>query len=184
MVADDRRSGDVRQIVTEVGVKHLAVTDLVAADLERIAWSGGPSHIREVARQLDRVAGGDSEYLAVRAPDGSPIAKGGIDSTQDPGVGTIWQVATRDDVRGLGIATRLIHAAEHRIRTRGLTKAKLSVGVDNTHALLLYERLGYVAQGERRSSWEADREDGSTYTKETVLTDMEKNLEHPPPRTT
>ncbi len=173
---DDEPSGDMRQIVTETGIEELAVTDLSAADLKMIAWSGPPAHLRAVARELDRVPAGDAEYLAVRAPDGTPIATGGIDYAQEPGVGTIWQLATRADVQGLGIGTRLIRAAESRIRARGLARARLSVEPDNPRARALYERLGYIPHGERPASWQAEREDGSLFTYETVLTDMEKSL--------
>ena len=52
----------------------------------------------------------------------------------------------------------------------------LSVEHDNPRAQTLYERLGYIACGERSASWESLREDGSRFLYETVLTDMRKPL--------
>jgi ribosomal protein S18 acetylase RimI-like enzyme len=176
MSGGDHLSASLRELVTELGIERLAVTNLVHTDLGHIAWSGSPAHVRHVAKELDRVACGDAEYLAVRLPAGTPIAKGGIDFGERPGAGVIHQVATHPDLRGLGIGSRLVAAAEARIRARGLTMARLSVEHDNPRARTLYERLGYVRCGECNASWEAQREDGSMFTYETVLTDMEKAL--------
>ena len=107
---------ELREIVTEFGVENLVVNDLTEADLEFIGWSGSPLHVSHVAAELRRAERGDAEYLAARAPDGSPVAKGGIDYTQEPGVGVIQQLATRTDLQGLGIGTRVVEAAETRIR--------------------------------------------------------------------
>jgi ribosomal protein S18 acetylase RimI-like enzyme len=172
----DHLSGSLRDRVTELGIDRLAVTDLVESDLRDIGWSGSPAHVRHVAKELDRVACGDAEYLAVRLPDGTPIAKGGIDFGERSDAGVIHQLATHRDLRGLGIGSRLVAAAEARIRARGLTMASLSVEHDNPRARALYERLGYIRCGERDASWEAQQEDGSLFTYETVLTDMEKAL--------
>src|SRR5512133_543078 len=53
----------------------LIIDDLMEADLPAIAWSGGPGHLRSVARYLARAASGEVEYLAVRTPDGRIVAK-------------------------------------------------------------------------------------------------------------
>ena len=166
----------MREVVVTLGVEHLAVTALVDTDLTLIEWSGSPLHVLHVAAELERRARGEAEYLAIRAPDGTPIAKCGLDLAAVPGAGVIHQLATRPDLRGLGIATRLMAAAEARVHDRGLMTAMVSVERDNARARALYERLGYVACGERAASWEAQRDDGSTYLYETRLTDMKKCL--------
>ena len=172
----DEGGRELREMVTEFGVENLVVNDLTEADLDLIGWSGSTLHVSHVAAELRRAPRGDAEYLAARAPDGTPVAKGGIDYTQEPGVGVIHQLATRSDLQGLGIGTRVIEAAEARIRARGLTTAILSVGHDNPRAQALYERIGYIACGERSASWESQREDGSRFLYETVLMDMRKPL--------
>jgi ribosomal protein S18 acetylase RimI-like enzyme len=176
VVADNDSRRGLREVVTQFGIARLVVDDLTSDDLDLIGWSGSPLHVRHVAAELQRAADGEAEYLAVRAPDGAPVAKGAIDYTLEPGVGVIHQLATHPDVRGLGIGARVIEAAEVRIRARGLTIALLSVEPDNPRAQALYERLGYVASGERTATWERQRDDGSTYLHATVLTDLSKSL--------
>ncbi|WP_370410983.1 GNAT family N-acetyltransferase [Streptomyces fradiae] len=49
----------------------------------------------------------------------------------------------REDLRGQGIGTALIRAAEELARERGRTHLGLGVGDDNPRAAALYARLGY-----------------------------------------
>jgi len=177
MAPDFHGADALRAVVSRFGVESLTIDDLRSSDPERIAWSGTPAHVRNVAAQLERVECGEVEYLAVRLPDGTPIAKGGLDYQAVPGAATIWQLATHQDVQGMGIGTRLIAAAEARIRARGLVKATMSVESGNHRARALYLRLGYVSRGGHSASWEAVRGDGSTpdYSA-TSLIEMEKDL--------
>jgi ribosomal protein S18 acetylase RimI-like enzyme len=134
----------------------LRVDDLNSNDLARIGWSGGPTHLRYVAAALERVAGGGVEYLAVRTPDGEPVAIGGIDYEAHPGAGTLWQLTTKESLRGRGLGTRLIEEAERRIRRRGLRLALIGVEEDNPRARGLYERLGYRVCGTEEHSWNVE----------------------------
>ena len=68
--------------------------------------------VTSVSKQLSRVATGEVEYLVVRAPNGQSVAKGGVDYMAKPGVGLIWQVATREEFRILGIGGLLIGELE------------------------------------------------------------------------
>jgi ribosomal protein S18 acetylase RimI-like enzyme len=167
---------ELRRFVRDLGVDRLAIDDLQVDDLEGLGWSGSPLHLEQVANDLRRVDDGEVDYLAARLPDGTPVAKGGVDYVHEPGEGSIYQLVTRVELRGLGIGTRLVVEAEERIRARGLPLARLGVEVDNPRARALYERLGYVATGERPAAWEAMRPDGSVFTYETVLTEMKKQL--------
>ena len=155
---------------------HVTVGDLQAADLERIAWSGSPSHLKNVAGQLERRDRGAVDYLVVRDADGLPIAKGAIDWEEAPNAGTIMQLATREDLQGRGHARRLIAEAEGRIRDRGLRTIRLSVEPDNERARRLYEHLGFRACGEREIGWEHETDDGTIGWYSTVVVDMEKSL--------
>jgi ribosomal protein S18 acetylase RimI-like enzyme len=154
----------------------LRVDDLSQADLPALSWSGTRQHLVSVRRALDRVRSGEVEYLAVRAPNGHPIAKVGIDYAANPGAGTLWQMATIQELRGLGIGTHLISTAESRIRKRGLSLAQLDVELDNPRARTLYERLGYREAGRRSASWDVEDADGrlNVYTTEVAL--LRKNL--------
>jgi ribosomal protein S18 acetylase RimI-like enzyme len=130
-----------------------------------------------MASQFDRVKLGEVAYLAVRLPTQEPVAKGGVDFAAHAGAGTICQMATRGGLEGLGLASRLIGALEDRIRQRGLPTARLSVETDNHRARRLYVHLGYNERGDRRASWEAERDDGSGFTYRATLVDMRRDLD-------
>ena len=136
---------------------EVIVDDLTRADLEagRIDWSGSASHLRNVAQQLDRRDRGVLDYLVLRV-DGEPVCKAAIDYEEFAGAGEIMQLATHPDLEGRGYATRLIAAAEQRMRERGVSEARMSVEPDNDRAMGLYLHLGYQPVGEREIGWEGD----------------------------
>ena len=166
----------VRDVIRRQGVDALVVDDLTEADLSWLGWSGNELHIKSVSDALSRVPSGDVEYLVVRAPSGEPIAKGAVYNADPLGPGALWQLATHGDLQGLGIGTRLIRALEERARSRGLTSCWLGVELDNPRARTLYERLGYVAFGERDDGWDAQDSDGRTYWYATRVTLMRRSL--------
>jgi ribosomal protein S18 acetylase RimI-like enzyme len=174
----DRVIRDVRSVLEIEGVDGLWVDDLIKDDLSSLGWSGAPLHLVSVGRALDRVASGEVEYLVVRAPDGHPIAKVGIDYAANPGAGTLWQMATAHELQGLGIGTHLISVAESRIRERGLLVAQLDVGDNNPRARALYERLGYREAGRRCASWDVEDADGNVSRYETELVMLRKELSY------
>ena len=162
------------------GPGSVLVDDLRAEDLGHLDWSGSKAHLRSVAKQLERMADGEAEYLVARGPDGTPVAKAGIDYGVARWRGVIWQVVVRDELQGLGLGTRLLEEAEARIRARGCRLAVLSVEVDNPRAQALYERLGYRGVGTRETGWEADGPDGTVAWYTTEVLDMEKPLPSTP----
>ena len=157
-------------------VGDLVVDDLTADDLDQIRWSGSATHVRNVARQLGRVASGEVVYLAVRAPDGAPVAKAGVDFSAHPGAGTIWQLVTRAGLEGRGLARRLIGELERRILDRRLSLAWITVEPGNERARTMYERLGYELREERVASWEAEQEDGTVAVHHTVIIELARHL--------
>ncbi len=176
VVASAQAERETRDRLDQGGPEALRVDDLVIADLPHIAWSGNPSHLRNVEGQLTRAASGEVEYLAVRAPSGAPVAKGGIDYTLHEAAGTMFQLATLPNLQGLGIARRLISVAEDRIRERGLSVAMLGVEDDNDRARSIYERLGYEVCGHEEDSWETEDEQGNKHTKYAQITLLKKHL--------
>ena len=158
------------------GAAHIEITPLEPGDIEDIAWSGSRTHLENVVLQLQRVANGDVDYLAVRA-NGHAVCKGGIDFAEEPGAGTIWQLATHAQLEGIGLATRLIHELEQRALERGIGRLRLAVGLDNERARWLYEYLGYRAIGESEVSWESEAADGSRFLYTTKVTQMLKVVE-------
>jgi ribosomal protein S18 acetylase RimI-like enzyme len=112
----------------------IVIRDLTAADLDAIGWSGGPSHLRAVGVQLERVTARLAEYLVACPPSGLPVGKAGIDYISTTDAGLIHQVAVHGALQSCGIGTLLMQAAEERIRGRGRTHAELWVEHDNPRA--------------------------------------------------
>jgi ribosomal protein S18 acetylase RimI-like enzyme len=158
------------------GVSSLVIDDLVHDDLDKIAWSGDPRHPIMVGQVLDRVAGGEVAYLAVRAPNGWPVAKVGIDFATYPDAGVLWQFATHPGLQGQGVGSHLIAGAERRIVSRGRPLARIGVEDDNPGARRLYERLGFVVDGHDTESWERSDGDGRVTTHHAQVTRMRKDL--------
>ncbi len=165
-----------REVIDAQGVEALEVGDLVVGDLPLLGWSGNASHIGNVAGRLERVVRGEIEYLAVRAPGGEPVAKLCIDYAEQPGVATLMQLETHSDLRRLGIATRLIAEAEHRVARRGVRRIVIGVEDSNPRARSLYERLGYVMCGRMAAAWDREDEHGVVSLYKTELVQLEKFL--------
>ena len=53
--------------------------------------------------------------------------------------------------RGQGIGQRLMAACIARARQRGITRIELQVRIDNTRAIALYQRMGFVPEGRKRN---------------------------------
>jgi ribosomal protein S18 acetylase RimI-like enzyme len=157
-------------------VDAIVVDDLTLDDLDRIGWSGSPEHIKSVAGKLERVVDGSVEYLVARGPGGEPVSKGLIDYAIHTDAGTLEQLVTRPDLMSRGIGTKLMRAAERRIRARGKRWAVLGVEDDNPRARALYERLGYVAYARAHDSWDALNEQGEVFRYETEVTLMRLDL--------
>jgi len=161
--------------MTSVALK-LSVRDLSHEDLASCGWAGSEHHLAGVAGQLERARTGEVDYLAVCAPAGIPVAKGGVDYQVKDGAGTLWQLAVHPALQSCGIGTFLIAAAELRIGNRGLRQAELAVEEDNHRARALYERLGYVVYDRQPDSWDEQAADGSLRRHETICTLMRKEL--------
>jgi ribosomal protein S18 acetylase RimI-like enzyme len=166
----------VRSLIRQQGTAALVVDDLRQDDLALLEWSGSPLHIQSVAAALARVPSGEVEYLVVRAPGGTPIAKGGIEYADPHGPGKLYQLATHPGIQSLGIGSHLIAALEDRIRTRGFDQAWLGVELDNLRARALYERLSYQAFAEETDGWETEDTTGRRFWKETRIVVMRHTL--------
>lgn len=103
------------------------VDNLRHSDLAELDWAGGLLHVSHVRDALSRVPSGEVEYLVVRAPSGEPVAKAGIDYAKRDDAGVLWQLATYPRLQSLGLGTRLVGEATHRIRARGRRWVVLAV---------------------------------------------------------
>ncbi|MFB6605169.1 GNAT family N-acetyltransferase [Streptomyces noursei] len=157
-------------------VLPIAIRDLTPSDLPSCTWSGSATHLRQVAKELERAAVGEVDYLAACTPVDLPVAIGGVDYRITSGAGTLWQLAVIPALQSHGIGTLLILAAEGRMRARGVRRAELGVEESNPRARSLYERLGYVAYDRQPDAWDEEAPDGSVHRYETMCTLMRKDL--------
>lgn len=88
----------------------------------------------------------------------------------------LFQLDTVDELQGLGLGSRLIEAAEDRIRRRGLRLAGMGVEDSNPRARALYERLGYSFAAREPASWEVTDEDGTAVLYETEINVLIKDI--------
>ncbi|MFF5141670.1 GNAT family N-acetyltransferase [Streptomyces sp. NPDC013157] len=120
----------------------------------------GPADVPEMLDLVSRTRPGPflprtvelGTYLGIRR-DGRLIAMAG-ERLHPPGWTEISAVCTDPAHRGEGLATRLIRAVAHGIRERGETPF-LHTGAENTHAIRLYESLGFRLR--RRTAFVAAR---------------------------
>ncbi len=126
--------------------------DLEAHDLSDLDWSGGPEHVREVARTLEDSYHQDAVILGGVLGNGLLVALGAAD-LRDPAVGVIRMLSVHERLQSLGIGTALIGALEHRVRSAGRSTARLLVELDNPRARALYLRLGYREVAAMTDAW-------------------------------
>ena len=65
-----------------------------------------------------------------------------------PAVAAVGNVYVRHDARGRGLAGRVTAAVARDLQARGIRTIVLNVRQDNTAAIKVYERLGFVVHGE------------------------------------
>lgn len=110
-------TADIGQLYREFAVRDGLIAGTVAA----------PRLIRSWRRVLE----------TVRYPSGEGA---------DLPAAEILSVAVDQQAGGRGIGRRVVHAATQRLAERGEHAVKVVTGVDNTAALRLYERCGFIVQ--------------------------------------
>jgi ribosomal protein S18 acetylase RimI-like enzyme len=131
-------------------------------DLPGLEWYGLFSAHREVFRDaFARQERGDNLML-LAVLNGFPVGQAWIDLARHraASAGLLWAVRVYPFLRGMGIGTRLLRAAEEAVRARGYEWAEIGVEKSNPRARRLYERLGYRAVGELREKFRFARPDG------------------------
>ena len=94
------------------------------------------------------LASGDARILLARL-DGRVVGFANAAIRRDPGVmeetfGAIDNVFVVPDMRGTGVARRLVGRLEDWFRERGVNEAQLSVVAANTHAVDVWSALGFA----------------------------------------
>lgn len=150
----------------------LTVRDLDFDDLQDLAWSGSPEHLKAIAEALEAALAGEVAMLAIQLPNGNLVANGGVDFRKDPTKGEPWMLSVHEAWQSLGLGTLLIGALEDKIREQGRPIARIGVEHDNPRALALYRRLGYREVDTELDGWSIGG--GRNYV--TVCTMLEKEL--------
>jgi ribosomal protein S18 acetylase RimI-like enzyme len=103
---------------------------------------------RHMAHSLDPVEG--AATLIARAADGKRLGyihlRPGTDGVTEEPCGYISLLAVAEDAEGMGVAGRLMGAAETWARSRGYRLLSLDVFADNRRAVRFYERGGFKAE--------------------------------------
>lgn len=165
---------DIRTQLQQEGISSLSVSALAETDLDAMQWAGNELHLKTVARQIRSDHDGDT--LAVRARDGTVLAKGYIDHEVSETESDIGQLATHPKLQSMGIGRVLMNAAESCIRARNKKVAVLGVETINVRAKALYDRLGYVPRHTEKQGWDSVDKDGKTFYYETDVLIMSKEL--------
>lgn len=101
--------------------------------------AGAEREAADAALPLHRLEQPRSEYLV--AWDGAePLGHVCIEWSEPPELQDLWVLP---ELRSRGIGTALVAAVERRVAARGHDLLALTVGIGNTGAARLYERLGY-----------------------------------------
>lgn len=124
----------------------LEVRRLEATDLEGIEAREPPG--QGFVRAMWELQQRGACVLLVAWSDGVPVGSAQLDLRIDP-----WEVKNLhvdEQARGHGVGTALMAEAERLAAPSGLLT--VGVGVDNTRARALYERLGYRPTGQESST--------------------------------
>jgi ribosomal protein S18 acetylase RimI-like enzyme len=130
--------------------------DFVAREGRYLAFVEGPPLENTRAFVLDHIQRGLPQFVAISAgevvgwcdvtPKERPIyAHGGV-----LGIGLLPQF------RGQGIGTNLIRSTLAATRTIGLHRVELTVRENNTRAIELYKKVGFVVEGFQRDAVQID----------------------------
>ncbi len=77
----------------------------------------------------------------------------------------IANIAVKNKFRRMGIGSLLLKQAENAAREKNCSFISLEVRVSNTPAITLYEKYGYVSQGERKNFYSSPTENALIMTK-------------------
>ncbi len=149
---------------------EISFRDLQEADLDRLEWSGGPSHIVSLRAALQRAWAGEVDLVVGELRSGGLVACGAVDHAKNPP--ELWMLSVHPAWQSVGVGTEMIAFLEGRIAERGGPVAGLGVELDNPRARALYHRLGYRTTGEKIDEWP----DGSGALYVTICELMSKPL--------
>jgi RimJ/RimL family protein N-acetyltransferase len=124
-----------------------------------ITSPGSVSEPSEAFWVAEMIRAGEHLVLVAEA-DGDVV--GNVLVSVDRGVATehigVLSITIADGWRDVGIGSELVAAAQRWTRERGLRKLSLGVFPDNERAVAVYEKRGFVREGQRRGQYRVDDE--------------------------
>lgn len=133
--------------------------DAVARERKYIGFIEGPPEEASRAFVRGLLEGGGVHLVAV---DASGAVVGWCDVQRAPFEGFRHTgrlgMGLLPEARGKGLGRRLMQAAIHAARERGMERIELEVFASNTRAIRLYESAGFVHEGVKRRARKLDGE--------------------------
>jgi len=133
-----------------------------AADLPLLEWYGLHTPHREILANAFRMQENGTGAMLLTEVNGFPAGQVCVDFLRKRHLGraTLWALRVFPPLRGIGLGTRLMRAAEAVVAGRGGGIAELGVDRDNAGVLPFYHRLGYLTCGTERGHFAYRPPDG------------------------
>jgi ribosomal protein S18 acetylase RimI-like enzyme len=130
--------------------------DFVAREGRYLAFVEGPPLENTRAFVLDHIQRGHPQFVAVSA--GEVVGWCDVTPKERPiyAHGGVLGIGLLPRFRGRGIGTNLIRSTLAATRTIGLHRVELTVRQNNTRAIELYRKVGFVVEGFQRDAVQID----------------------------
>jgi ribosomal protein S18 acetylase RimI-like enzyme len=130
--------------------------DFVAREGRYLAFVEGPPLESTRAFVLDHIQRGHPQFVAVSA--GEVVGWCDVTPKERPiyAHGGVLGIGLLPRFRGQGIGTNLIRSTLAATRTIGLHRVELTVRQNNTRAIELYRKVGFVVEGFQRDAVQID----------------------------
>jgi ribosomal protein S18 acetylase RimI-like enzyme len=130
--------------------------DFVAREGRYLAFVEGPPLENTRAFVLDHIQRGHPQFVAVSA--GEVVGWCDVTPKERPiyAHGGVLGIGLLPRFRGQGIGTNLIRSTLAATRTIGLHRVELTVRQNNTRAIELYRKVGFVVEGFQRDAVQID----------------------------
>ncbi|MGB6397055.1 MAG: GNAT family N-acetyltransferase [Bradyrhizobium sp.] len=130
--------------------------DFVAREGRYLAFVEGPPLENTRAFVLDHIQRGHPQFVAVSA--GEVVGWCDVTPKERPiyAHGGVLGIGLLPRFRGQGIGTNLIRSTLAATRTIGLHRVELTVRQNNTRAIELYRKVGFVVEGLQRDAVQID----------------------------
>jgi ribosomal protein S18 acetylase RimI-like enzyme len=158
----DLKRASLRQAQGKLGdLQTLRIRLATRADLPDLEWGGEYIHFRRLYAEAFELAcrGTALLWLADLNPVGIigqafvSLKSGRVALADGRTRAYVYAFRVKPAYRGQGVGTQIMSAIEADLRNRRYQYISLNVAKNNTAALRLYERLGYVVIGDDPGEW-------------------------------